>query len=162
MPPIPPAVGRSGPLPSTLILSTMIASVMSSNLLNAASNVLAGSGPIDNRRGILFYLNRFTAPKIIQCRVFELDPDIFRNHSSAGQDGIILPHGPAMVTETGGLTARTFRAPRSLFTNSVANASPSTSSPMMRRALFSLAACYRMGNRSFMELIFFSLITQLS
>jgi hypothetical protein len=80
----------------------MIASVMSSNLLNAASNVLAGSGPIDNRRVILFYLNRFTAPKIIQCRVFELDPDIFRNHSSAGQDGNILPHGPAVVTETGG------------------------------------------------------------
>src|ERR1035438_3570673 len=44
------------------------------------------------------------------------------------------------------------------FTTSVASASPSTSSAMMSSGLPLLAICSSSGSRSFIELIFFSLI----
>ena len=56
----------------------------------------------------------------------------------------------------GALTAQTFSVPRSLFTTSVASASPSTSSAMINSGLLTLAIFSRIGSRSFSELIFFS------
>mmetsp|Transcript_36459 Transcript_36459/g.32722 ORF Transcript_36459/g.32722 Transcript_36459/m.32722 type:complete len:325 (-) Transcript_36459:69-1043(-) len=56
----------------------------------------------------------------------------------------------------GGLTAQTFKPPLSLFKTKVAKASLSTSSAMMRRGLFCLAACSRRGRIVWMLLIFFS------
>ena len=56
----------------------------------------------------------------------------------------------------GALTAATLSVPRSLLTTSVARASPSTSSAMMRSGLPWRATCSRIGRRSFIEEIFFS------
>mmetsp|Transcript_42345 Transcript_42345/g.128225 ORF Transcript_42345/g.128225 Transcript_42345/m.128225 type:complete len:210 (-) Transcript_42345:693-1322(-) len=56
----------------------------------------------------------------------------------------------------GALTAATCRPPRSLFTTSVARASPSMSSAIMRSGCWSLATCSRMGRMDCTEEIFFS------
>ena len=56
----------------------------------------------------------------------------------------------------GALTAQTFRTPRSLFTTSVARASPSMSSAMMSSDFPLSATLPRMGSRSLAEDIFFS------
>ena len=56
----------------------------------------------------------------------------------------------------GAFTAAHFSVPRSLFTTSVARASPSTSSAMINRGFPALAVCSSSGSRSFIELIFFS------
>ena len=58
----------------------------------------------------------------------------------------------------GAFTAAIWSVPRSLLTTSVANASPSTSSAMMRSGLPIFATDSRIGSRSFMLEIFFSLI----
>ena len=59
----------------------------------------------------------------------------------------------------GALTAATCNVPRSLLTTSVASASPSMSSAMIKSGLPSLATCSSTGNRSFMFEIFFSWIS---
>ena len=56
----------------------------------------------------------------------------------------------------GALTAAQWSVPRSLLTTSVASASPSTSSAMMRSGFWLLAIASRTGSRSFMLEIFFS------
>ena len=56
----------------------------------------------------------------------------------------------------GALTAQQDSVPRSLFTTSVASASPSTSSAIMRNGLPARATCSRSGSMSFMPLSFFS------
>ena len=56
----------------------------------------------------------------------------------------------------GAFTATQRRAPRSLFTTSVARASPSTSSAMMSSGSPVRATCSRSGSRSFMTPIFLS------
>ena len=58
----------------------------------------------------------------------------------------------------GAFTAATCSVPRSLFTTSVARASPSMSSAMISSGLPMRATCSSTGSRSFMELIFFSWI----
>jgi len=58
----------------------------------------------------------------------------------------------------GAFTALTLSVPRSLFTTRVANASPSTSSATMSSGAPIFAICSSTGKRSFMLLIFFSLI----
>src|SRR5688572_13325783 len=58
----------------------------------------------------------------------------------------------------GALTAATFKVPRSLLTTSVASASPSTSSAMIKSGRPILATCSRIGRRSRMFEIFFSLM----
>ncbi len=58
----------------------------------------------------------------------------------------------------GAFTAATFSVPRSLFTTSVASASPSTSSAMISSGLPVRAICSSSGSRSFMFEIFFSWI----
>jgi hypothetical protein len=58
----------------------------------------------------------------------------------------------------GALTAETLMVPRSLFTTSVASASPSTSSAMIRSGLPDWAAFSSSGSRSFMAEIFLSWI----
>ena len=50
----------------------------------------------------------------------------------------------------GALTAQTWSVPRSLFTTSVASASPSMSSAMMRSGLPERATCSKTGSSSFM------------
>ena len=56
----------------------------------------------------------------------------------------------------GAFTARTCSVPRSLFTTSVARASPSTSSAMITRGRPPFATCSSSGSRSRMLEIFFS------
>jgi hypothetical protein len=58
----------------------------------------------------------------------------------------------------GAFTAAQWSVPRSLFTTSVASASPSTSSAMMRSCFWLFAIASRTGSRSFMFEIFFSLM----
>jgi len=58
----------------------------------------------------------------------------------------------------GAFTAAAFSVPRSLFTISVARASPSMSSAMISSGLSALATDSKSGTKSFMELIFFSKI----
>ena len=58
----------------------------------------------------------------------------------------------------GALTAHTWSVPRSLFTTSVASASPSTSSAMISSGLPCCATFSSSGSRSFMFEIFFSWI----
>ena len=55
----------------------------------------------------------------------------------------------------GALTAATFRVPRSLLTTSVASASPSMSSAMIKSGLPPRATCSSKGSRSFIFPIFF-------
>ena len=52
--------------------------------------------------------------------------------------------------------------PRSLFTTSVASASPSTSSAMMRNGFPERATCSSSGSMSFITLIFFSWIRMIA
>ncbi len=59
----------------------------------------------------------------------------------------------------GAFTAATFSVPRSLFTTSVASASPSTSSAMTSIGLPVWATFSRTGRRSFIEEIFLSWIS---
>ena len=56
----------------------------------------------------------------------------------------------------GALTAEMFRTPRSLFTTSVASASPSISSAMIRSGLPLFCTCSSTGSRSFKFVIFLS------
>ena len=56
----------------------------------------------------------------------------------------------------GAFTAAAFSVPRSLFTTSVASASPSMSSATISSGRLNLATCSSSGSRSFIELIFFS------
>ncbi len=56
----------------------------------------------------------------------------------------------------GALTAAHLRVPRILLTTNVANASPSTSSATTNKGFPDLATCSKIGNMSFMALIFFS------
>ena len=58
----------------------------------------------------------------------------------------------------GAFTAQHERVPRSLLTTSVARASPSTSSAMIRSGLPDWATCSSSGSMSFMMLSFFSWI----
>ncbi len=58
----------------------------------------------------------------------------------------------------GAFTAQVWSVPRSLLTTSVASASPSTSSAMIRSGLPARATCSSSGSMSFITLIFFSLI----
>ena len=58
----------------------------------------------------------------------------------------------------GAFTAHTWSVPRSLFTTSVASASPSTSSATMRSGLPERATCSSTGMRSAIAEIFFSVM----
>ena len=58
----------------------------------------------------------------------------------------------------GALTAATLRVPRSLFTTSVASASPSTSSAMISSGFPACATFSSMGSSSFIAEIFLSWI----
>ena len=56
----------------------------------------------------------------------------------------------------GAFTAQQARVPRSLFTTSVARASPSTSSAIIRKGWPARATCSSSGSMSFIPLSFFS------
>jgi len=75
----------------------------------------------------------------------------------------VLEHGLAAVAEAGGFYRRaTAVLPRSLFTTSVAKASPSTSSAMISSGLPHFGRLFEQSSRSFIELIFFSWIRMLT
>ncbi len=73
---------------------------------------------------------------------------------TARSSSIALRRSP----KPGAFTAAMRSVPRSLFTTSVASASPSTSSAMMSMGLPICATFSRIGSRSFIELIFLSWI----
>ena len=74
--------------------------------------------------------------------------------STAMSRSIALRRSP----KPGALTAATLSVPRSLFTTSVASASPSTSSAMISSGLPLCATFSRSGSSSFIDEIFFSWI----
>ena len=107
---------------------------------------------------------RETAERVVQLAV-EIDPPLLEVGIDARRcaparlpflDGGVLH--PSLSGAFGQATATTFRMPRTLLTTSVAKASPSTSSAIIMSGLPILATCSRIGSRSFMLLIFFSLI----
>ena len=75
-------------------------------------------------------------------------------HRRGGRSG---KHRLTTIPKAGAFTAATLIVPRSLFTTSVANASPSTSSAIIKIGLPNLATCSRMGSMSLIDAIFFSL-----
>ena len=90
---------------------------------------------IDNRRCVLVDGDALSTAKHVQRDVFELDAEFFTDDGTARQDGDILKHVLAAITKAGGFDGRAFKPPRSLLTISVARASPSTSSAMIRSGL---------------------------
>ena len=65
----------------------------------------------------------------------ELEADLLADDVAAGEDGDVCEHRLAAVAEARGLDGRDVDVPRSLFTTSVARASPSTSSAMIDERL---------------------------
>ena len=65
---------------------------------------------------------------------------------AGGEHRDVLEHGLAAIAEAGAFTAATLRPPRSLLTTSVARASPSMSSAMMRSGLPVCTTASRIGS----------------
>jgi hypothetical protein len=129
------------------------------DLLDAArERFLAGLvvGVGDERGRVLVDRDALGLAEVGPLDVLELDAEVLGDELAAGEDRDVLEHGLAAIAEAGRLDGATLSVPRSLLTTSVARASPSMSSAMIRSGLPCLATCSSTGRRSFIEEIFFS------
>ena len=123
---------------------------------HAALDVAGLAAALDDRRVVLVDGDLLGAAKVFDLEVLELDAEVFGDGLATGEGGDVFEHGLAAIAKAGGLDGAACSVPRSLFTTSVASASPSMSSAMISSGLPILATCSRSGSRSFIELIFFS------
>jgi len=89
--------------------------------------------------------------------VFQLHVEAVADDPATGEKGNVLQYALALIPEARCPYCSNLQgAPRSLFTTSVASASPSTSSAIMSSGLPLLVICSSSGSKSFLELIVFS------
>ena len=100
------------------------------------------AGPFDDRRVVLVDLDLLGPAEVGERDAFELDAQVFEDRLAAGQDGDVFEHGLAAIAVAGALTAQHLNVPRSLLMTSVARASPSTSSAMIRSGLPALTTFF--------------------
>ena len=131
---------------------------LAADLVHAALDVGVLAVAFDDRGVFLVDDDALGPAEIVERDVLELDAEVFGDAPAAGQDGDVFEHGLAAIAEARGLDGATCSVPRSLLTTSVASASPSTSSAMIRSGLPVLATFSRSGSMSFRLLIFFSWI----
>jgi hypothetical protein len=74
-------------------------------------------------------------PRSLEGHVLELEAELLGDDLAAREDGDVLQHLLAAIAEARGLDGAHCSVPRSLLTTSVARASPSTSSAMIRSGL---------------------------
>jgi hypothetical protein len=72
-------------------------------LLDAALDIGLLAGTVDNRGVVLVDHDPLGPAEILQCYAFELDAELFRDHLATAQDGDILEHRPAPISEAGRL-----------------------------------------------------------
>ena len=73
------------------------------NLLTTGLDVGLGAGPIDDGGLFLADLDLLGGTQFVQGRLLQRQADLFGDHGRTGQDGDVLQHGLAAVTEAGGL-----------------------------------------------------------
>jgi hypothetical protein len=127
-------------------------------LADAAGDGLVVAGALDDGGVVFVHVDLLGAAELADLDVLELDAELFEDRLPAGEDRDVLEHGLAAIAEPGAFTAHTLSVPRSLFTTSVASASPSRSSLMISIGLPCSAALLSTGTRSRALLIFFSWI----
>ena len=127
----------------------MVSSIWRRIWLDAALDVGLLAGAFDDRGVLLVDRDALGAAEVFERDVLELDAEVFGDAVAAGEDGDVFQHGLAAIAEAGSLDGATLSVPRSLFTTSVARASPSTSSAMMRSGLPVLATFSSSGSMSF-------------
>jgi hypothetical protein len=101
---------------------------------DAAFDVGLLAGAVDDRRVVLVDDDALAPAEIGERDVLELDAELFGDGLAAGEDRDVLQHLLAAVAEARRLHPHTCSVPRILLTTSVASASPSTSSAMIRAA----------------------------
>src|SRR6185503_12726142 len=57
------------------------------------------TGPVDDRRIVLAHLYPFRTAQILQLRVFEFEPELFRDYRTTGKNRNVLEHGLAPIAE---------------------------------------------------------------
>jgi hypothetical protein len=126
----------------------VVSSIWRLDLGDAALDVAGLAGALDDRGVVLVDRDALGLAEILELDVLELDAEILADHLAAGEDGDVLEHGLAAVAEARRLDGADLQVPRSLFTTSVARASPSTSSAMISSGLPVLATFCSRGSRS--------------
>src|SRR5262249_25117255 len=76
------------------------------DLGNAAFDVLLLAGATDNRGVLLADHHLLGAAQQVKLYALKFDAEILGDRSAAGQDGDVLQHGFAAITEAGGLDGR--------------------------------------------------------
>src|SRR5207249_4427529 len=129
---------------------------LTTDLRNAAFNIDLFAFAFDNSGVLLVDGGALGPAKIFELHVLELDAEIFRDATTAGQHRNVFQHRLRRSPKPGAFTAQTCNVPRNLFTTRVASASPSTSSAIMRSGRPAFATFSSNGSMSFKLEIFFS------
>jgi hypothetical protein len=99
------------------------------DLLDAGFDIALGARAVDDGRVVLGDDDLAGTTEHVEGDVLELEADLLGDDCATGEDGDVLEHGLAPLTEPGSLDGRTkLKVPRILLTTRVASASPSTSS----------------------------------
>ena len=89
------------------------------DLVHAAGDLALLAVAVDDRRVVLGDDDAAGLAEDGEVGLVEAEPDLRRDDLATGEDGDVLQHGLAAVTEAGALTAATLKVPRILLTTSV-------------------------------------------
>jgi hypothetical protein len=108
----------------------------------------------DDRRELPADEDSRRTPELLELDVLQAKTELLRDQLASRDDRDVLQDGLRRSPKPGALTATLANTPRSLLTTSVASASPSTSSAIIRSDLPCLAICSSSGRRSLTLAIF--------
>src|SRR5262249_57029178 len=107
--PYTPAPSAQLPQPLLQLLAVVVGGGLLNlrlDLGNAAFDVLLLAGATDNRGVLLVDHHLLGAAQHVKLHALKFDAEILGDRSAAGQDGDVLQHGFAAITEAGGLDGR--------------------------------------------------------
>ncbi len=119
------------------------------NHLNPAVDRFLVAGAFRDRRILRVHLDLLGAAEVAKLNVLELNSQVLEDGAAAGQRGDVLQHGLAAIAVAGGLYGAHLEDAFELVQNSVASASPSTSSAMIKSGSF----FFEMSSRSGIKLL---------